>query len=267
MESGQGVWTTVVRKFMPFLCPETRRVSTTTRQVVTVVVLTAAVSACAPRQGSAPDVSSGNEAGAQLREAATATLRMRSFRATITTTGGPGLEETTTVVDYEAPDRMRLVQTAMSPSLPPIEPLVQIAISTTSYFSVPGRPGFFFRLTVPTDATVGLVLTPLRALLQASDVEQDGPVFTFSIPAFQELPSGPGEARISQGRIVSLTMQPEFDGLEIRYEYTFSMFDSAPPVTPPAKDRIVPYEPAGFPPCPPEGASPPAVVTCGPSPG
>jgi hypothetical protein len=96
-------------------------------------------------------------------------------------------------------------------------------------------------------------MAPLRALLQASDVEQDGPVFTFTVPAFQELPPGPGEARISQGRIVSLTIQPEFDGLEIRHEYTFSMFDSAPPVTPPPKDRIVPYEPAGLPPCPPEG--------------
>ena len=226
-----------------------------------VVAISLATVACARLGGSEPR--SAEDPEKRLKEAVSATLALRSFRMTSEGEGGEaGLPpEPTMVFDYVAPDRLREVtrQEAASSATD------LIAIDGSIYMSLPDRPGFFHRASDPSRASVEAFLSLLENLLRVEDVEGEGATFTFvfSAESTTGTPPGKGEARIADGLLarLALTYSEGFGSIA----YSFSNFDSVPPVNRPPADRIVPYD-TGIPPCDSEGL-PGDVILCEPGPG
>lgn len=228
--------------------PPLPRVAVVTRVVVIVLAVAMVETACAERPHSGPITKTQEDAAERLKETVAATLEAKSFRVEVRAACPPGDEVAVISFDYVAPDRLR-TQTLMCSS--PLETNEQlqgesanIRIGESLYLSVPGRPGFFSRISVPTPLSVRDFLPGLDWALGAQNVEQSGEFFTFSFPREGLAPGGSGEARVSLGRLARLKLDYEQqEGDRVTDTYTFSMFGSVIIKTPP-EARVVPFEPS-----------------------
>jgi hypothetical protein len=243
-----------------------RTSSLVTRVVVTVFALAMGGTACAERPRSGPATTGKPDAAARLKKAVAATLEAKSFRVEVKAACPPGSKVAAFDFQYLAPDRLR---TRTSKCLSPVDPTeasteepAGIRIGKTVYSPVPGRPGFFARISVAADISVGDFLPGMEWALGAESVEQGAEGFTFSFPPEGLAPGGEGEARVSEGRLVWLAIHYEQEGERVTDTYTFSMFSSVPAIEAPSEDRVVPYE-TGLPPCGQDGSLPPDELICG----
>lgn len=207
--------------------------------------------------GSTRAVAGEGFAAATLRRAAEATISVKSLRAEVSGEADGEGQAGRSVIDYQAPDRIRsLSQSSMGTT-------ETLAIGATIYASVLGKPDYFIQLPASSGSDEAKIfLVVLKVVRDAKEVVRKGDEFLFTIPAglFGE-EAADGAARVVEGRITTLAFQHQHDDQRIGVLYRFSMFDSAPPVGPPPADRVVPYD-LGLKPCGPDGSPPPGAIIC-----
>lgn len=161
----------------------------------------------------------------------------------------PNVERSEQVAIYEAPDRLYRN----------VGEEEWIHVGSKFFSSHPERPGFFYMRTPAPQGEPSVFFPHLAALLEAESVVAQGSRFTFMSPV------GQGEARVADGRVVTLSIKEEFGGDTFVTMHELDMFNEAPPVNAPTKDEVLPFE--GVPPCD-EAPTPtddfPAVV-CAPA--
>lgn len=205
------------------------------------------------------DARSGS-AREQLQEAAQATLSLSSFRVTATTTTAPDPKSTVTVTDYNAPDRVRILQGSdLSPQL--------IVIGSSSYSAIPEYAGFYYRARISTEGIVRVqALLPLEILQNSIQVtSENGIDYVFDGSTSSSVPNAvSGTARVSAGRVVAASINMASPGqAAYTIEYVFTMADSAPEVSAPAEDHV--REAPTLPECPSTGPILSSPVICFPA--
>lgn len=185
-------------------------------------------------------------------------MSVKSLRAEVSSEAGSKGEDGRSVIDYQAPDRIRSLNQSS------IGTTETLAIGATTYVSVLDKPGYFSQL--PASSETGAAeafLVVLKVVRDATEVERSGDEFRFTLSsgALGEK-TVDGEATVVEGRVTVLMVRYQHNGQQVSARYGFSMFDSAPPVEPPSSDRVVPDAPV-LQPCGPDGAPSPGAIICG----
>jgi hypothetical protein len=166
------------------------------------------------------------DAGAALSEAVDRTLAADSFR--LRSTVIDGADTRISQIEYEAPDRVRILLRPSGET---------ISIGGDTYFSVPGEPGRFVLVETGCDAALETAVPALGVVREATDVRRNGPTLSFRS---DEVAGMTGQARLRDGRLVSLVLRYELPGVDRRVmeRYTFSWSGRAVSIEPPPASAV-----------------------------
>ena len=143
---------------------------------------------------------------------------------------GPETTKDVVTMDYQAPDRLHIVQTGS-------EKHESFQIGSTLHQSEWGRPGYFRPLVLPPNHTTAqaAVFGVMQAMRDRNPV-RDGTTYRLL------LPDGKGSmiARMEGGYVTEVTV----DSAGVRRVQKYSLFNEAPEVIEPPADRILPPLPA-----------------------
>ena len=158
-------------------------------------------------------------------ELSAAVENMSALQSVRIVQGASGLD--TVTIDYQAPDRLRIVQPDGQESL---------QIGSTIYAPEFGRPGFFRPITSPPNGFRAKDLfLPLESMRSGTAV-RSGDSYRVAAPD----DTGAATAKVKDGHVSELVL--DSDG--VQRVYTFSLFNSAPPVLEPPADHVLPASPA-----------------------
>lgn len=189
------------------------------------------------------------DAGSELHAAAEAISNARSFRMVARHANDPP-----TIVDYQAPDRVR--SSSMDQTKFGAQIITVIVIGGTSYQSDSGHPGKFQTFPTRSAITIHVFIDPV---LNAQAVSRTGDTYRFT--TIENNKPAAEEAHVQGGLLKDITT-PYFsdDTPDGTQTFTFSDINQAPPVEPPPAAAIEPQtEPIGPNPVPPATGAGPTI--------
>lgn len=178
--------------------------------------------------------SSSNDPASELQAAARATANARTVEI-VARHGGPA-----TVIDFQAPDRVRSEVTEQTPT-GPLRTTV-IVIGQTTYQSDPAHRGKFTSFATRNRPSVALFTEPVAT---STSVTRDGDTYHFTLGSGAAALEGVATAHLRAGYLDDLTIPFADEGsAPTTQTLTFGKINSGPEVDPPAPSDVEANSPA-----------------------